>query len=178
MSRLSGRSPYRREPRPRCRIDGRRSVALRLENRFEAAEGKSAKANDKRRDHSYAGQSRPAGAAGTIPSGRVTTFDVLAESLGQPPALVHLMLSGLTEDERDFAPWHRVVAKGGAIGRGLHRDQQFARLVREGIPVSPAAIVQDMPRILVTTFDARQPEQKSQPKPRPCRPNCNTAHAA
>lgn len=108
----------------------------------------------------------------TIPSGRVTTFDVLAEKLGQPPALVHLMLSGLTEDERDFAPWHRVVAKGGAIGRGLHRDQQFARLVREGVPVSPAGIVQDMPRVLVTIFDAGPPERKPEPEvsPEPPKP--------
>jgi methylated-DNA-protein-cysteine methyltransferase-like protein len=108
----------------------------------------------------------------TIPFGRVTTFDVLAENLGQPPALVHLMLSGLTEDERDFAPWHRVVANGGAIGRGLHRDQQFARLVREGVPVSPAGIVQDMPRVLVTTFEARSREADQQPEspPKPPQP--------
>jgi methylated-DNA-protein-cysteine methyltransferase-like protein len=103
----------------------------------------------------------------TVPSGRVTTFDVLAEKLGQPPALVHLMLLGLTEDERDFAPWHRVVAKGGAIGRGLHRDQQFARLVREGVPVSPAGIVQDLSRVLVTTFDAQPPDRKPQPETPP-----------
>jgi methylated-DNA-protein-cysteine methyltransferase-like protein len=106
----------------------------------------------------------------TIPFGRVTTFDVLAENLGQPPALVHLMLMGLTEDERDFSPWHRVVAKGGAIGRGLHRDQQFARLVREGVPVSPAGIVQDMSRVLVSTFEAsheRAHPPETPPEPRP-----------
>jgi methylated-DNA-protein-cysteine methyltransferase-like protein len=108
----------------------------------------------------------------TIPSGRVTTFDVLAERLGQPPALVHLMLTGLTEEERDFAPWHRVVAKGGAIGRGLHRDQQFARLVREGVPMSPAGIVQDMSRVLVTTFETQPPEPTPQPErpPEPPKP--------
>lgn len=100
----------------------------------------------------------------TIPSGRVTTFDVLAEQLGQPVALVQLLLAALTEEERDMAPWHRVVAKGGAIGRGLHRDQQFARLVREGIPVSPAAIVQDMPQFLVTTFEAASPIQQRPPE--------------
>jgi methylated-DNA-protein-cysteine methyltransferase-like protein len=100
----------------------------------------------------------------TIPSGRVTTFDMLAEELGQPAALVQLLLSALTEDEREIAPWHRVVAKGGAIGRGPHRDQQFARLIREGILVSPAGIVQDMPRFLVTTFEAASPVQQRPPE--------------
>jgi methylated-DNA-protein-cysteine methyltransferase-like protein len=103
----------------------------------------------------------------TIPCGRVTTFDMLAEELGQPAALVQLLLSALTEDEREIAPWHRVVAKGGAIGRGPHRDQQFARLIREGILVSPAGIVQDMPRFLVTTFEAASSVQQRPPEVSP-----------
>ena len=44
-----------------------------------------------------------------------------------------------------------MVAKGGAIGRGPHRDAQFARLVREGVPVSPAGIVQDMARVAISS---------------------------
>jgi methylated-DNA-protein-cysteine methyltransferase-like protein len=87
-----------------------------------------------------------------VPSGRVTTVEALAENLGEPAALVRSRLSQLTEDERDLVPWHRVVAKGGAIGRGPHRDQQFARLAREGVLVSPAGIVHDLPRFAVTTF--------------------------
>ena len=67
-----------------------------------------------------------------VPIGRVTTFDVLAQKIGEPLALVQSLIAHLSEDEREFVPWHRVVAKGGAIGRGPHRDQQFARLVREG----------------------------------------------
>jgi methylated-DNA-protein-cysteine methyltransferase-like protein len=98
-----------------------------------------------------------------VPTGRVTTFDMLAEKLGEPPALVQLRLARLTEDERDLVPWHRVVAKGGAIGRGPHRDQQFARLVREGVQVLPAGIVHDMPRFLVS-FDATSPERPKQPE--------------
>lgn len=97
----------------------------------------------------------------TVPTGRVTTFDVLAERLGEPPTLVQARWARLTEDERDLVPWHRVVAKGGAIGRGPHRDQQFARLVREGVQVLPAGIVHDMPRFLVT-FDALPPERQKQ----------------
>ncbi|AGK58431.1 methylated-DNA-(protein)-cysteine S-methyltransferase DNA binding protein [Hyphomicrobium denitrificans 1NES1] len=101
----------------------------------------------------------------TVPTGRVTTFDILAKKLGEPPALVQSRLAHLTEDERDLVPWHRVVAKGGAIGRGPHRDQQFARLVREGVQVLPAGIVHDMPRFLVT-LDAL-PECRKQPETPP-----------
>jgi methylated-DNA-protein-cysteine methyltransferase-like protein len=102
----------------------------------------------------------------TVPTGRVTTFDILAEKLGEPPALVQARLARLTEDERDLVPWHRVVAKGGAIGRGPYRDQQFARLVREGVQVLPAGIVHDMPRFLVT-LDATSTERQKQPETPP-----------
>jgi methylated-DNA-protein-cysteine methyltransferase related protein len=84
-----------------------------------------------------------------IPQARVATLDDLAAHLDIQPALVTTLLGQLTDDERDIAPWHRVVAKGGAIGRGPHRDQQFARLAREGVPVSPAGIVQDLARVRI-----------------------------
>lgn len=90
----------------------------------------------------------------TVPSGRVVGIDLLAQRLSVNPAVVTTLMTGLTEDERDRVPWHRVVAKGGAIGRGPHRDTHFARLVREGVPVSPAGIVQDMSRIAVTELVA------------------------
>lgn len=94
----------------------------------------------------------------TVPAGRVVGLDVLAKRLAVIPSVVTTLLNALTEDERDRVPWHRVVAKGGAIGRGPHRDTHFARLVREGVPVSPAGIVQDMARVAVTELDqsARQ----------------------
>jgi methylated-DNA-protein-cysteine methyltransferase-like protein len=41
---------------------------------------------------------------------------------------------------------------------GPHRDAQIAKLVREGVPVSPAGIVQDMARVAVTTVEARDRE--------------------
>ncbi|MFA5958870.1 MGMT family protein [Hyphomicrobium sp.] len=88
-----------------------------------------------------------------IPLGRVVSTDRLADEIGVPAPLVVTMLSQLGEDDRDFVPWHRVVARGGAIGRGPHRDQQFARLVREGVMVSPAGIVQDLPRYMILAFD-------------------------
>ncbi|HML29162.1 MAG TPA: MGMT family protein [Hyphomicrobium sp.] len=89
----------------------------------------------------------------TIPLGRVVSPELLAGELGVPAPLVVTLMWQLSEDERDLVPWHRVVAKGGAIGRGPHRDQQFARLVREGVMVSPAGIVQDLDRHMVSGFD-------------------------
>jgi methylated-DNA-protein-cysteine methyltransferase-like protein len=88
-----------------------------------------------------------------IPLGRVASFEAIADELKIPAALVLTMLTQMGEDDRELVPWHRVVAKGGAIGRGPHRDQQFARLVREGVLVSPAGIVQDLPRHMISSFD-------------------------
>jgi methylated-DNA-protein-cysteine methyltransferase-like protein len=107
-----------------------------------------------------------------VPTGRVASVDALAEKLGVPLALVPTMLAQLTEDERELFPWHRVVAKGGAIGRGPHRDRQFARLVREGVMVSPAGVVQDLARVMVKTFDERTPRAENLPdaSPEPAKP--------
>ncbi len=88
-----------------------------------------------------------------IPLGFVTSPESLAAEIGVPAPRRVAMLTRLTEDERDLVSWHRVVARGGGIGRGPHRDQQFARLVREGVTVSPAGIVQDLARHMLTSLD-------------------------
>jgi methylated-DNA-protein-cysteine methyltransferase related protein len=88
-----------------------------------------------------------------IPPGYVTTAESIAAEIGAPAPLVVTMLAQLDEDERDLVPWHRVVAKGGAIGWGPRRDQHFASLVREGVTVSPAGIVQDLDRHMLTSLD-------------------------
>ncbi len=88
-----------------------------------------------------------------IPTGRVASVECIAAALGRPAALVRTMLAQLSDDERELVPWHRVVAKGGAIGRGPSRDEQFARLVREGVMVSPAGIVQDLARQMISGFE-------------------------
>lgn len=84
-----------------------------------------------------------------IPAGRVTTPEAIAAQLDVAPAWVRTSIAQLSEDELQMVPWHRVVAVGGAIGRGPWQETQFARLVREGITVSPAGIVQDMGRVLL-----------------------------
>ncbi len=84
-----------------------------------------------------------------IPSGRVTTPEAIAAQLDVAPAWVRIAIARLSEDELQMVPWHRVVAVGGAIGRGPWRETQFVRLVQEGIVVSPAGVVQDMGRVLL-----------------------------
>lgn len=88
-----------------------------------------------------------------VPSGSVATVNDIAVHLKCMVPLVATLLTGLSEDEREGVPWHRVVAKGGAVGRGPHRDRQFALLMREGVLVSPAGVVQDMGRVCVRDFD-------------------------
>lgn len=89
------------------------------------------------------------GLLAAIPAGRVTTPEAIAAQLDVAPAWVRTSIGRLNEDELQMVPWHRVVAAGGAIGRGPWQETQFARLVREGIAVSPAGIVQDMGRVLL-----------------------------
>ena len=87
-----------------------------------------------------------AAALRNVPAGRVVTSGTLAASLASNARLIEKTLAQLSEDEREMVPWHRVVAKGGAIGRGPNRERHFAKLVREGVLVSPAGSVQDMER--------------------------------
>jgi methylated-DNA-protein-cysteine methyltransferase related protein len=106
-----------------------------------------------------------------IPPGWVVTVDGLAKQLGVIATVVVTLLGNLSEDEREATPWHRVVAKGGAIGRGPHRDQQFAKLVREGVLVSPAGVVQDLARVAIKDLEAlpsgvaKHPEVAKPPAP-------------
>lgn len=108
-------------------------------------------------------------ALAAIPPGRVASVAMIAESVAAPVAVVTRLLANLTDDERQIVPWHRVVAKGGAIGWGAHRETQFARLLREGVAVSPAGIVQDMARVAVESLapEARPAETAHQPQPPP-----------
>ena len=106
-----------------------------------------------------------------VPAGRVATFDAIGAHLDVPPRHVAYILAKLTELEREIVPWHRVVAKGGAIGHGPYRDQQFTRLMREGVVVSPAGVVHDMARVVMANFDtplsgvSKRPEAAVTAKP-------------
>ncbi len=80
--------------------------------------------------------------------GQVTTFDRLSEATGLSVRALQHMLDRLTDTERTTVPWHRVVAGGGAIGRHARAAEQRQRLLAEGVEVSPAGVVQDLPRRL------------------------------
>lgn len=76
--------------------------------------------------------------------GRLTTSHQLARDLRITVPEVLRCLALLQADADCGAAWHRIVADGGAIGRHPWRDRQIARLRAEGVPVSPAGIVQDL----------------------------------
>lgn len=104
-----------------------------------------------------------------VPPGRVVRLDDLARHLGAPvPHIVHV-LSRLDAERRATTPWHRVVAKGGAIGRGPFREAQLAGLAREGVAVSAAGVVQDMGRVTVCPddLDTVQTAQSQNIAPKP-----------
>lgn len=98
-----------------------------------------------------------------VPAGRITTYDAIGRHLDVTPRTVATLLSKLTETEREMVPWHRVVAKGGAIGWGPMRDAQFAKLVRESVSVAPAGVVQDMARVAIA--DLSQPQSAVTKRP-------------
>ena len=102
-----------------------------------------------------------------VSAGRVVTYEALGQALSISPRHVETLLGNLSEDEREMVPWHRAVAKGGAIGRGPNRDQQFAKLVREGVAVSPAGIVQDMARVTIKDLSALPPSVTKRPDAAP-----------
>lgn len=80
-------------------------------------------------------------ALANVPAGRVVPLDVMARHLGvMRPAMLKLVADLSASDDATCA-WHRIVAEGGAIGRHARRDVQIARLKSEGVPVSPAGIV-------------------------------------
>jgi methylated-DNA-protein-cysteine methyltransferase-like protein len=108
---------------------------------------------------------RLAAALAKVPAGRVVTIDVLARHLAinRPETL------GLVAAQRELAagalPWHRVVAEGGAIGRHRHRDRHMARLRAEGVPVSPAGIVDGLADRAVKDLSQPAPGQHAPATP-------------
>jgi len=73
-----------------------------------------------------------------IPVGRITTVDAISEYLRVPARHVHYLLARRYDLERESAPWYRVVAHRGAIGRALYdaRGRSQAELLSaEGVDV-------------------------------------------
>lgn len=73
-----------------------------------------------------------------IPAGRVTTVDAISQFLGVPARQVSYLLARRFDAERESAPWHRVLAYRGAIGRplmGADGRSQIERLAEEGVTI-------------------------------------------
>lgn len=71
----------------------------------------------------------------TIPSGKVMYFGQIAQITGSNARVVGWILSGLTQEECQQVPWHRVVAKNGFISSlklGPKGILQRQKLINEG----------------------------------------------
>lgn len=89
-----------------------------------------------------------------VPPGRVVPIHVLARELGLNRPVALRLVASLAAQGQPEAAWHRVVAEGGAIGRHGRRAEQMGRLRAEGVPVSPAGMIEDFRSRAVT--DLRQ----------------------
>jgi len=72
----------------------------------------------------------------SVPPGRVTTYGQVAEAwFGRPRGAraVGRALAGCP----DGVPWWRVVHADGSMKGGLGSDEQRARLIDEGVPLTP-----------------------------------------
>ncbi len=68
-----------------------------------------------------------------IPSGKVTTYKAISETLAVMPRHVAYILTTLGEEESERIPWHRVVSDGGKITAPKLFDEQVSRLNVEEI---------------------------------------------
>lgn len=102
---------------------------------------------------------------GRIPRGRVATHRQIGMHLSIAPAHIAAMLTTLDDAERASAPWWRVVADGGAIGRHAARDTQMQMLRAEGLLVAPAGIVQDLADRRVRSLEAPRPGDQPRDEP-------------
>lgn len=85
-----------------------------------------------------------------VPRGRVCTYAIIGRHLDVMARHVAYILATLTDDERPFVPWHRVVADSGAINRTKHGRgaEQRASLEAEGVAVSPKGVVEDLAAVV------------------------------
>jgi len=74
-----------------------------------------------------------------IPAGRVTTVDAISQFLGVPSRHVTYLLARRYDADREMAPWYRVLANHGAIGRPLYDARgrsQAELLTADGVEVA------------------------------------------
>ncbi len=83
-----------------------------------------------------------------IPSGKVSTYKAIGESLDVMPRHVAYILTTLLEVESEQLPWHRVVGDGGKITAPKLFDEQVLRLNSENV-ICEKSCVLDFERYFV-----------------------------
>lgn len=75
-----------------------------------------------------------------VPPGRVTTFAAIGRYLDVVPRQVAYLLARREDEERETAPWYRVVGEDGILGKPKsrsHGESQEALLQAEGVTITP-----------------------------------------
>lgn len=98
-----------------------------------------------------------------VPAGRIATHGAIGRHLGVDPRHIVNVMTGLDDAERATAPWWRVVADGGAVGRHGLRAEQMAKLRAEGVPVAPVGIAMELDARAMRSFD--EPAKAAAPSP-------------
>jgi methylated-DNA-protein-cysteine methyltransferase related protein len=68
-----------------------------------------------------------------IPSGKISTYKAIGDSLQVMPRHVAYILATLDEEESEKIPWHRVTADNGKITAPKLAEEQMLRLNSENI---------------------------------------------
>jgi methylated-DNA-protein-cysteine methyltransferase-like protein len=74
-----------------------------------------------------------------IPRGKVATYGLVAAAAGSPLGARQVVRILHSLSTREKLPWHRVIGSKGSIRlpRGLGFETQRARLIKEGVKVTP-----------------------------------------
>jgi alkylated DNA nucleotide flippase Atl1 len=107
-----------------------------------------------------------------IPPGKVVSQKDLGRRFGVPEQVIVTAILALDADARDRVAWWRVVADGGAVGRHPLREEQLARLQRDGVLLSGVGIVQELADRKLTDLVALAslPVRRADEAPPPPRP--------
>lgn len=80
-----------------------------------------------------------------VPPGRVTTFAAIGRYLDVVPRHVAYVLARRDDEEREIAPWYRVVGNDGILGKPKsrnHGESQEELLQAEGVNITPDRCVE------------------------------------
>jgi methylated-DNA-protein-cysteine methyltransferase related protein len=81
-----------------------------------------------------------------IPSGKFTTYGMIATHMNVSPRHVAFVMARLTEEESTALPWHRVVGANARISPNMPEEivtVQRQRLLSEGMKVDAKGCIED-----------------------------------